>query len=151
MQPAQPIPEPKSQPTAEAGPAVVRRQRDDDAYGRRVLRDVKHPKPMSLVDELADVAVEDFREGFGGPRAAVAKVVEKLALLAEESYAQRAEGVAAWRRSALYRMYLDLGRESMASGKAVDDIIADRTARHEPTLTAEEFALIADLNRQIAP
>ena len=38
---------------------------------------------------------------------------------------KKAQGIAAWRDSAAYKLYLQLGAESMTAGKEVADFIAD--------------------------
>lgn len=118
--------------------------------GKQLVHDVRRPaKPMSPVDELADMTVDDFRRlGDTLPESA-SKVVEKIHLLGEDSLARRAQGIAAWRKNAINRVYLAMGRESMVTGKTIDEIIQARERAQQPTLTSHEFALVSDINRHL--
>lgn len=118
--------------------------------GKQLVHDVRRPaKPMSPVDELADMTVDDFRRlGDTLPESA-SKVVEKIHLLAEDSFAKRAEGIAAWRKNVINQLYLAMGRESIVTGKTIDEIIQARERAQQPTLTSHEFALVSDINRHL--
>ncbi|MBI3956574.1 MAG: hypothetical protein HY340_01140 [Candidatus Kerfeldbacteria bacterium] len=141
-----PVPAP---PPIQSRPPV--RRTVPQTAGRRVIQDIKGPdRPVSLVDELGLLSLDDFRTLGKDLRDSAAKVAEKIELLAEESYEQRAAGVAAWRRSSPHELYLAMGRESMAGNRTIEEVAADRRRRNLPYLTAGEFAAIADLNRQIS-
>lgn len=117
---------------------------------RQMVQDVKRPpRPMAPSDELGEIGVEDFRQPGLGPNGATAKILEKINLLTEESFEKRAEGIASWRKSPLYQTYLSLGRESMMTGKTIDEIGEMRRQKGQPSLSNEEFSMIADLNRQL--
>ncbi len=117
--------------------------------GKPMIHDVKRPKPMSLVDELADLSVDDFRNLGHDLAESAAKVAEKIHVLAEDSFAKRAEGISAWRRSGIYQLYLELGRQSMAEARPIENVISLRKHNNQPYLTAAEFTVVADLNRQL--
>lgn len=104
---------------------------------------------MSPAEELASLTTDDFRQMARTFAEAAGKVLERINLLAEESYSKRSEGIAAWRRSDLYKVYLGIGSESMASAQPIDVVIERRKAAGQPYLTTDEFAVLADLNRQL--
>jgi hypothetical protein len=144
-EPARPAPPP---PVAPRPPM----RRAAPPLGRRVIQDIKVPqRPVSPIEELGLLTLDDLR-GMGKTlNDAVAKIVEKVQLLAEDSYEKRAEGIAAWRRSDIHRLYLAMGRESMAGNKSIEEVMTDRRRQNLPYLTAAEFAAIADLNHQLVP
>lgn len=117
-----------------------------------MIQDVRRPqRPVSLVEELGMLSLDDFRELGGNLQECVAKVIEKVQLLAEDSYEKRAAGIAAWRKSDVHQLYLAMGRESMVGNKSIEEVMSDRRRQQMPYLTAMEFAAIADLNHQLMP
>ena len=77
------------------------------------------------------------------------KILDKINLLQEESYTKKAQGITAWRDSKVYKLYLQLGAESMIAGKEVAEFITDYENKNENTLSIEEFSAISDLNKQL--
>lgn len=157
MAPQPAVPPTRSVPVQVIPPAVPASREQSVAprqamaqAGKQVVHDIRRPaRPMSLIDELADMTVDDFRRlGDTLPESA-SKVVEKIHLLAEDSFAKRAEGIAAWRKNAINQLYLAMGRESIVTGKTIDEIIQAHERVHQATLTAQEFALVGDINRHL--
>lgn len=119
--------------------------------GRQLMQDVKHPvRPMSLVDELEVLTLEDFRSPSRTVVQTAQKILEKIGLLAEESFAKRSQGVGAWRRSQVHQLYLAMGRDSMERGVPIERIVEERQRAGQQFLTPDEFAIVADLNRQLS-
>lgn len=54
-----------------------------------------------------------------------------------------------WQQSPLYETYLEMGRQSVFSGKALDQLAKMLQGNNQAYLTAEEFAIVADLSRFI--
>lgn len=116
---------------------------------RPVMQDIKQPpRPMGLVEELAAISLQDFRK-FGTPVDAAHHVLEKISLLTEDSFLKRSEGIQAWRSSEIYRLYLMVGQESMATGKSIETLLTEKASSQVPSLTPQEFAVIADINKQL--
>jgi hypothetical protein len=125
-------------------------ERAPRSSARPVVSDVRKPKrTVGPVDELGLLTVDDLRRLDRDPDVALTKVWGKFQSLAKESFALFAEGVKAWRHSPLYKLYVTMGTESMASGRAVDEVANARRIANQPTLTPNEFALIADFNRNL--
>lgn len=117
---------------------------------QRLIHDIKRPvRPVSPAEELASLTADDFRQMARTFAEAAGKVLERIHLLAEDSYSKRSEGIAAWRSSDLHKLYLAIGGESMATAQSIDVVIERRKATGQPYLTADEFAVLADLNRQL--
>ena len=76
-------------------------------------------------------------------------LLAKIALLEKDSVTKKAQGIEAWRNSEVYRLYLDLGEESLKLAKNISAIIQDRLNNNQDTLSAEEFAAISDLNKNL--
>jgi hypothetical protein len=111
---------------------------------------VKQPeKPVTPDEELAFITIDDIRQLGRTLEESISKIVEKVDILGEESLLRRSAGVAAWRRSPVHQLYLSIGRESLSSGKSVEEVMSDRKRQEKPYLTANEFAAIADLNRRL--
>jgi hypothetical protein len=121
-----------------------------DIVGKKRIEDVKSiPRVMSPIEELRYLSLVNFRRLDKDPLKAVRKIVDKIKLLEDERYAKKLEGIAAWRQSAVNKIYLTIGQESISQGKPVDVIINERTKSGKEVLTKEEFDAILRLNREI--
>lgn len=106
------------------------------------------PKIYGPIDELMALRLEDWRR-FSGAKEAVDRVIDKINLLAEQSFLKKAEGIRAWKESEVNRIYLEIGIEAIDTNNSVEEIIRTRVAEHRPTLTLEEFNAIAELNQKL--
>jgi hypothetical protein len=118
------------------------------------VEDIRAPanrtRLVGPLEELGSLGIEDFRRwGAGDAAASVRKVYEKIALLGEESFGRRVEGVAQWKQSPVYALYLAMSQESLEQGKDIKTIINTREGAERPVLSEAEFHAIIDLNRQL--
>ena len=104
---------------------------------------------MGPVEELRSLNLIDFRRLSNNPRQAIAMINEKINLLEQESFGQRLAGIKAWRESDLYRLYLEIGRQSLQQGRLVKEIVGERIKNSQPALTEGEFEAIMDLNKNL--
>jgi hypothetical protein len=141
-------PEPiRVHPTAPSIPSVIRPAFDTT---RPKMEDIRRPpRVLSPVDEIRELSLNDFKRLGESAMARLNKLAEKIDLLQEESYAKKAEGIAAWRQSPVYRLYLEIGQQSMAQNKPVEEIIGQRSQLSQPNISFEEFQLIADFNKSL--
>ncbi|HCJ52609.1 MAG: hypothetical protein A2898_03850 [Candidatus Kerfeldbacteria bacterium RIFCSPLOWO2_01_FULL_48_11] len=118
----------------------------------RVTDIIQAPTKHSVtgpIDELAEMTLEDFRRYGSSMEEIKTKVLSKIELLEEESYAKRFAGIKAWRRSPVFQLYLDMGRASIEDNQSISDIITARVSKRQGALTSEEFEAIADMNIQL--
>ena len=117
---------------------------------RPSLDDVKFVRKLvGPVEELETMTIIDFRRISADPKLAAKKIKEKIILLEKELYTKRAEGIAAWHKSEVSRFYRLLGQASMAEGRSIEQIIAERQQAGKPTLTIDEFNAIMELNKEL--
>lgn len=113
------------------------------------VRDIRPPLVvMGPVQELR-MSLEDYERLAPSPAQRIAKIKEKIALLEKEEYAKRLEGVAAWKMSEVFALYVLLGQESVLSGTSIEDTIAKRKADSKPSFSVEDFQEITKLNKEI--
>lgn len=108
--------------------------------------------PVNLtgpVEELAAMTLQNFRRLASGPAQQAEKILAKIALLEKDSVTKKAQGIEAWRNSEVYRLYLDLGEESLKSAKNIAAVIKSRLDTNQESLSVEEFAAISDLNKNL--
>lgn len=146
--------EPAEPATAVAAPApktFLPKLRRSRLAKKPVVDDVRLQPSMLMgpIDELRAMDLLEFRRLSTNPVQAANRIKDKIDLLAEESVTKQAEGIQAFKESALNKLYLDLGNQSIATGQAVVDLINDLLQRGTPTLTVDEFNAISDLNKQI--
>lgn len=101
------------------------------------------------IPELKSFDLIGFRRLGDSAEHRVAKILEKINLLEQESYTKKAQGISAWRNSGVYQLYLKLGAESMSEGKKVEEYIKEKEDKNEDILSVAEFSAISDLNKQL--
>lgn len=119
---------------------------------RPQLVDIKQPsRVFGPAEELGEVDLKEFRRQGASPTEAAERILEKVDLLEEDSWQMRMEGIAAWKRSEMNRLYVDIGRESIESGKRVAEVIRQRQQAGQPYVLMEEFLAINHLNSRLMP
>jgi len=127
-------------------PAAMRPAAD----GRPTMSDIRGSSRLTgPIEELRQMNISDYRRLGPDPVAVIRRVYEKIQRLGKESFTRRAEGIRAWRESDVYKLYLSMGHESLASGKSIRDVSYNHQTQGQPALTEQEFTLIADLNRKL--
>lgn len=117
---------------------------------RPKMVDVKFtPRLLSSLEELKEMTLIDFRRLARDPQEAILKIKAKIELLERESFAQKMEGLAAWKQSEPIRLFRELSSEAVQTGRSVTPIIIEREKNQKKTLTEAEFYAIMDLNRSL--
>ncbi|MBI2410882.1 MAG: hypothetical protein HYV32_03270 [Candidatus Kerfeldbacteria bacterium] len=112
-------------------------------------QEAAQPVVMGPLEELQNMNLEDFRRLAEQPQDAAKHIIDKLALLEEESLSKKAEGMQAWFASPLHQLYLSIGKESLEKTVPVEEIIRQWAQSGKDTLMQAEFDAISDLNRQL--
>jgi len=116
-------------------------------------QDIIRPKPKAKVlgpiDELEEMTINEFRNLSDKPQISADKIMQKLDLLEDESIEEKYKGLVAWRKSPIYKLYLDIGQKSIEAGKSVEVYLKEVADKSE-NLTFEEFEVIADLNKRLS-
>lgn len=143
---AAPAPQPAAPVTPPAAPAMPSGQ----LPARPTVSDVKFVHKLTgPVEELRALQVKDFRRLSKDPREATLKIKDKIDLLEDtQSFEVKTQGIKAWQDSEVNKLYLDILRKSL-EGKPVNDVIAEREAKGEPTLNKAEFDAVMELNRKL--
>lgn len=143
-----PQPQIPSQPIAQPRPIeqTETRQKPD----KPLMQDVKAPpRTLGPLEEIRALNLIDFRRLAPNPAQALEKVLSKISHIGEASIGRRYEAVRAWQNSALYQLYLKLGRTSIEAGKPVSQVITELESAGELTLTPGEFNAIVDFNSKL--
>ena len=107
-----------------------------------------YPKIYGPSDELRSISLIDWRR-WGTSQEAILKIQEKINLLAEDSLIKKAEGIKAWKKSEINKLYLEIGEESINKGKSIEESINERQKEGRKTLTEEEFNAVVELNQKL--
>lgn len=114
------------------------------------IEDVKYgPRLVSLVDELKNITLSEFRRLAKDPQAAADKIYQKIETLGGESFEKRTQGVTALQSSPLQRSYLSLVGESFGQGKSVQELADAKRAAGQDTLSPVEIAAVISLNSKL--
>lgn len=110
------------------------------------------PAPGSVFQSLADLEHADrdlvlrSASSFDTFAQGVKQEIEKVYARSPES---RAYLVQLWRKSPLYKLYIEMGEQSMDTRTPIQQISEQREQQGLPTLSKEEFDIVADLSRFI--
>lgn len=121
---------------------------EKDSQGKIKMEDIKFkPKVMGPIDELRYMDLINFRRLGLDSFQATAVIKNKINLF--DGYQERQEGVAAWRRSPLNKLYLEMGGESISKNQSIDVIIEERKTAGKDYLKPSEFEAIIRLNKEL--
>ena len=99
------------------------------------------------IKELELIDLDTFRKLGKTPEDAAKRIKQKIEILSDESIEQMAKGIAAFKRSPLYKMYLKIGHIGIEKHKPIADVIKEKLAGD---MTLEEFNAISDLSKNIS-
>jgi len=108
--------------------------------------------PFHLVgplEEISLITIDDWRSIYTSTAEAVSKTKEKIEELGKESFKKKIEGIKAWQKGAIARLYIEIGKESMEKNETIAKISNERQGKNAPYLTEEEFQAIMDLSREL--
>lgn len=146
-----PVPSPVAEvavPSSESQPP--RKPMPISGGARPKIEDVKFkPKALGPVEEIQSLTLVDFRRMSQDPAEAVQRIKEKIMLLEKESFTEKIKAIRAWQQSEINQLYVQVGHQSMAEQKSIEQILGERQSRGEPTLTTAEFEAVSDLNQQL--
>jgi len=125
-------------------------RRDFEAPEKTMMQDIVAPsKLVGPIEELEQMAAEDFRHLGDSPEDSGDRLKEKIHMLEKQSFELRSAGIKAWRSSPLMKEYLDIGRESIEKTRDIKQLIADRHVQNPRALTSEEFDAISSVNTSL--
>ncbi len=114
------------------------------------LVDVKAPpRVFGPLEELKEMNLVDFRRLGPTANEVVNKILAKIQLIGETGIGRKYQAIRAWQASRVYRLYVNLGRESIEQAKPVTEIISQHQSQDTETLTVAEFEAIVDLNKKL--
>ncbi|MDP2812080.1 MAG: hypothetical protein Q8O32_00085, partial [bacterium] len=101
------------------------------------------------IQELQTMNLVAFRRLGRTAQERANKILDKISLLEQDSFTKQAQGIQAWRNSDLYRLYLQLGADSMVQGKQIGELLSAYQTEGKEALEIDEFTAISDLNKKI--
>lgn len=114
---------------------------------RPKIEDIRHPQRLvGPVEELKILTLTDFRRLGANIEEMKENLLERFDLLREDSLTRLHEGIKAWKESEVYATYIDMGRESMESGKTIANVVLERSQANRPYLSQEEFDMMSEVN-----
>lgn len=142
--PSQTVLSPQKSPAQVVTEKALETRAEEETQSQRTK--VKLSGPL---DELAELDITELRRLSQDPYKAVKHIEQKLEILEKDSFAQKAQGIAVWRKSPLFKLYVEMGRESIMKKESIENVMESRKINKQPYLTAEECSAIMDVNRQI--
>jgi len=120
------------------------------------ITDIRHPKQfqnspfpsrqtVSPTDEFATLTIEDLKR-FATPADFVKKILEKIKILSKNDYAKKIKSIKAWKKSPLYRQYINIGESALKAGQGIKAYL---TEEKNSKLNYNQFQAISELNEQL--
>ena len=107
------------------------------------------PKLQSLVGELGNLTLTQFRRLGKTPLEATQKIIQRIETLEKESFEQKVSGIRAWQTSPVMKAYLVLVSESFKTGRPIAQVAEDERSKNKDTLTRDEIEALIQLNNQL--
>ena len=107
------------------------------------------PQLMGLTGELRAMTLAEFRRLGRDSVEAERKVLQKIAILSQESFEKKLEGIRAFRGSPLQGVYLSLVSESLRLGRPVRSLAQEKRAAGQDVLSPEEITSMISINNQL--
>lgn len=119
-----------------------------DVVDKASLAPEKSKKTLTgPVEELEVMSLNTFRRYGNTGLERAQKILQKINILEKDSVTKKTLGIAAWRNSPVYQLYLELGSASLTKGQEISQMIVDKKIAGQEVLTFEEFQAISDLNK----
>lgn len=116
----------------------------------RKLTDVRRaPRLTGPLEELSSITLKDFRRIAATPQAGVDKIIDKIDFLGKESLVRRSQGIQAWQKSPLARLYNAVSTQALSGHSSLQGILESFKKEGKPTLTIEEYYAIMELNQRL--
>jgi len=126
---------------------VVKRRQGAD---RQAVMDIAAPaQTLGPAEEMRSMTLPQFRRLGQGANDVTKKIYDTFQTLQRESFALWSEALGGWRQSEVFRLYLEMGRQSLEQGVSVSQIIQQRATQQVPYLSEHEFMALADLNKRL--
>jgi len=118
--------------------------------GKIKMDDIKRVKTMGPVDELTYMNLADFHRLSDDPQEIFEKISQKLSILENIDYGKMLEGVKAWRKNSINKLYLNIFAQAGNEGKSVEQIIKERQSAGKEYLSLEEIKHLIKFNKKIS-
>lgn len=126
----------------------LRKKREKEIGGAKPISPVSLAK-LKNSKGLALLTLEDFRSFGKDAKAAAGFLLSRIKKLAQISSINRLACRDNLRKSALYKLYLEQGKESLDRSKAIDEIAEIRKSQGRPYLTEEEYKAVESVFKAI--
>lgn len=127
---------------------LATRSKVNDVVNKSDLSTEKSAKVLTgPVQEIENMSLNNFRRYGASALERAQKIFQKIDILEKDSVSKKAMGIQAWRKSPVYKIYLDLGSTSLIKGQEVSQVIAEKKIAGQEVLTIEEFHAISDINK----
>ena len=128
---------------------------------RKVKTESKKPNLEKMVDikptsrmrgpleELAYMDLKNFKLLDTDPKKAAEDVYEKIALLADQGFPKKVEGITAWQQCPVVRLYKEMSVQGIREAMPIQKVIEKRQRENKEVLSLTEFETISDINKHL--
>lgn len=102
---------------------------------------------LRTVDDLINVSPRTLQKEPDDEKKLVGRFKQEIQDIANYSGAKRTEIVAGWKKSQIYRTYIEMGNESIQQGKPIDEVMVFRQTSGKPYLTENQFHAVSEISR----
>lgn len=132
-------------PVAAAQAAMIGKQ------AKPQIRDIKVDRRLvGPVEELEIMDLTNLRQLGKTAEEMQAQLKKKFDFLSEQALIKKVEGVQAWKRSPVFRLYITMTYAGLRERKPIAEVIRARQIANTECLTLSEYEMIGRLNADIA-
>ncbi|MBU1178536.1 hypothetical protein KJ903_04985 [Patescibacteria group bacterium] len=108
---------------------------------------VKEKLHLDSIPSISKISIQYFRGLASDPYQAAEEIKAEIFKLIGASPLEKGEAKQHWQQSPLYRLYIDMGEESMKTKKPIKEISQTKKNSDRPYLTEAEFKAIVEISR----
>ncbi|NQT50092.1 hypothetical protein HQ571_05345 [Candidatus Kuenenbacteria bacterium] len=114
------------------------------------LENIKHHRKLiGPVEELEFMNLKDLRTLGKDEKEIMEEIMEKIQVLAGQSLGKKLEGINAWKKSSVFKLYIAMTLEAIREKKPITATIEKRQRENKDSLSLSEYEMFSKLNEQL--
>lgn len=114
------------------------------------IAEVRLPSKLTgPLEEVEQLSLKDLRRFAQNHQGFADRTMERIKILETESFEKRMMGIAAWRKSLLYRQYLNVIQNSLERNVSIPEMIGSINEMESQNMSLREWQTVNRLNREL--
>lgn len=131
------------------GPILPMKQKTPDQMKKKTSDIRPGQRLVGPIDELRIMTLVDFRRLSPDVSVRIQKIRSKIEVIGQDGAQEKIRAIQAIEQSEPMKLYRDLLRQSLVSGRGVEEVSAENKSLKKPSLEPDEFMALKQLLSQI--